>query len=135
MVGPSPSGDGPTSVRSRRIGAFGDPLTDRQTAVLRLASEGLTHRQIARQVGIAEKSVSYLVSEVLVRLGAENITHAVLLGCRAGILDGRPQRHGDHAGFAAHERRGEDPWACVSCAAGERAYRRGRRVARKTRTS
>jgi hypothetical protein len=103
--------------------------------VLRLASEGLSHRQIARQIGIVEKSVSYLVSEVLVRLGAENITHAVLLGCRAGLLDGRPQRHGDHAGFAAHERRGEDPWACESCAEGERAYRRARKAARKTRTS
>jgi DNA-binding CsgD family transcriptional regulator len=130
-VGPSPSGGGPTSIRSRRMGSFGDPLTDRQATVLRLASEGLTHRQIARQLRIRDKSVSYLVSEVLIRLGAENITHAVLLGCRAGILDGRPQRHGDHAGFAAHERRGEDPWACESCAEGERAYRRERRAARK----
>ena len=131
MVGPSPSGGGPASIRARRMGSFGDPLTDRQATVLRLASEGLTHRQIARQLRIRDKSVSYLVSEVLIRLGAENITHAVLLGCRAGLLDGRPQRHGDHAGFAAHERRGEDPWACESCAEGERAYRRERRAARK----
>ncbi|MEU5322946.1 helix-turn-helix transcriptional regulator [Streptomyces sp. NPDC021056] len=122
-------------MRSRRLGSFGDPLTERQATVLRLASEGLTHRQVAHRMGIEEKSVSYLVSAVLVRLGADNMTHAVLLGCRAGILDGRPQRHGDHAGFAAHERRGEDPWACESCAEGERAYRRDRRAARKTRTS
>ena len=131
MVGPSPSGGGPTSIRARRMGSFGDPLTDRQATVLRLASEGLTQRQIAHRLRIRDKSVSYLVSEVLIRLGAENITHAVLLGCRAGILDGRPQRHGDHAGFAAHERRGEDPWACEACAEGERAYRRERRAARK----
>lgn len=135
LVGPSSSSGGPTSMRSRRIGSYGDPLTDRQVTVLRLASEGFTQRQIAHQIGIAEKSVSYLVSEVLVRLGAENITHAVLLGCRAGILDGRPQRHGDHAGFAAHERRGEDPWACTSCAEGERAYRRALRAARRAAAS
>jgi hypothetical protein len=59
-----------------------------------------------------------------------NITHAVLLACQAGLLDGKPRRHGDHAGFAAHQYRGEEP--CEACWAGERAYRRDRKAARKT---
>jgi DNA-binding CsgD family transcriptional regulator len=107
-------------------------LTERQAKTLRLAAEGMTHRQIARQLGIAEKSVSYLVSEVLVRLGAVNMTHAVFLAVQAGVLDPR-RRHGDHAGFIAHQRRGEDPWACeLGCPEGERAYRRERRAARRS---
>ncbi|MFG2359429.1 helix-turn-helix transcriptional regulator [Streptomyces sp. NPDC048521] len=116
---------------SRRIGSFGDPLTDRQLRTLQLAAEGLTQRQMASKLSIQESSVSYLVSEVLVRLGAHNITHAVFLACRDGVLEPR-RRHGDHAGFVAHQRRGEDPWACeLGCPEGERAYRRGRRAARK----
>lgn len=97
--------------------------------MLQLAAYGQTHRQIARDLVIAEKSVSYLVSEVLHRLGANNITHAVFLACQAGILD-PTRRHGDHAGFAAHRYYGEEP--CEACREGERAYRRERRQARKS---
>jgi hypothetical protein len=50
----------------------------------------------------------------------------VLLACHAGILDGRPRRHGDHAGYAAHVYRGEEP--CDACRAGELEYRAGLRA-------
>lgn len=120
LVGPSPSGGGPVP-----------SLTPRQGEVLRLASNGRSYFEIGRAMGIAEKTVSSFMTQIFQRLGARNLPHAVLLGCQAGLLDGRPQRHGDHAGFAAHERRGEDPWGCTACAEGERAYRRGRRAARK----
>ena len=106
-------------------------LTPRQTEVLQLASTGMIYVQIGRALDITENTVDVFMRQIFKRLGATNLPHAVLLGCRAGILDGRPQRHGDHAGFAAHQRRGEDPWACQSCAEGERAYRRDRRAARK----
>lgn len=115
----------------RRIGSLGDPLTSRQLHALQLAAQGLTQREMARELGIQTCSVAYLVSEILVRLGALNITHAVFLACRNGVLDPK-RRHGDHAGFIAHQRRGEDPWACeLGCPEGERAYRRERREARK----
>lgn len=109
-------------------GALGAPLTERQAQTLRMAANGMTHRQIARELGIAEKSVSSLVNEILVRLGAGNMAHAVFLACRDGILDPR-RRHGDHAGFIAHKRRGEVP--CDDCQEGERAYRRAYRAARR----
>jgi len=105
-------------------------LTPRQTEVLELASTGRSYYQIGRALGIAENTVDVLVRQIFRRLDAENLPHAVLLGCRAGVLDGRPQRHGDHAGFAAHRYRGEEP--CEACWEGERAYRRERREARKS---
>ncbi|MFD8839795.1 response regulator transcription factor [Streptomyces griseofuscus] len=124
-----------TTTSSRRQGSLGDPLTERQYRTLQLAAEGLTHRQMAHKLGIQECSVSYLVSEILIRLGASNITHAVFLACRVGLLDPK-RRHGDHAGFIAHQRRGEDPWSCeLGCPDGERAYQRGRREARKAAES
>lgn len=73
------------------------------------------------------------VSErVLRKLNARDMAHAVFIACRLGLLDGRRQRHGDHAGFAAHQRRGEDPWQCELCAAGERTYRHDLKAARRT---
>jgi hypothetical protein len=42
-------------------------------------------------------------------------------------------RHGDHAGYMRHVRRGEDPKTCPhGCHAGELAYRAQRRAARTT---
>ncbi len=117
QVGPSPQSGGPTS------------LTPRQTEVLEHASTGKSYYQIGRALGIAENTVDVLMRQIFRRLGAQNLPHAVLLGCRAGILDGRPQRHGDHAGHAAHVYRGEEP--CDLCKEGERAYRTRRRKARK----
>jgi hypothetical protein len=68
------------------------------------------------------------------KLGATNAPHAVHLAYQAGIF--RRERHGDHAGFTAHIRRGEDPWACTQgCPEGERTYRAERRHARQNPTS
>lgn len=95
-------------------------LTDTEVEVLRRAADGQTYAVIARELGYVENSVSKMASCLARKLGARNITHAVLLGCRAGILNGRPQRHGDHSGYTTHRLRGEEP--CEACKAGERAY-------------
>lgn len=104
-------------------------LTARQTEVLQLAALGKSYHQIGRALSITENTVDVFMRQIFRRLEAENLPHAVLLGCRAGILDGRPQRHGDHAGFIAHKRRGEEP--CWPCKQGESAYQAERRESRK----
>lgn len=112
--------------------AVGGPamyLTARELELLTRVANGETYIQIARDWVVEEVTVRGTGFRVLRKLGANNITHAVLLACRAGILDGRPQRHGDHAGYAAHVYRGEDP--CAACKAGESQYRAERRAARK----
>ncbi|MFG2328286.1 hypothetical protein ACGFMM_01535 [Streptomyces sp. NPDC048604] len=103
-------------------------LTDNELAVIRGAAQGDTYAVIAARHGLHAKSVNKIAFRATRKLGGRNIAHAVLLACRAGILDGRPQRHGDHAGYEAHIRRGEDPKQCQEgCWAGERAYRNGRK--------
>jgi hypothetical protein len=100
--------------------------------VIELAAVGKSYYQIGRALGITENTVDVFMRQLFKRLGAQNLPHAVFLACGAGILDpGR--RHGDHAGFAAHKYRGEEP--CEACWEGERAYRRELRAARKTRKS
>lgn len=110
-------------------GGPGPVLTPNELAVLERAANGATYASIARELGYSEKSVSKIVVRLARKLGANNVTHAVFLAVRAGILD-PSRRHGDHAGFAAHRYRGEEP--CEACWEGERAYRRERRAARKT---
>lgn len=107
-------------------------LTDNELSVLQGAAAGETYSETAARIFITEKSASNVGLRVMAKLGAQTMAQAVLIGCRAGILDGRRQRHGDHAGFMAHQRRDEDP--CDECKAGESAYKASRRAARK-RTS
>jgi DNA-binding CsgD family transcriptional regulator len=100
----------------------GPVLTDNELEVLRRAAGGETYAVIARDLGYQEKSVSKMALRLARKLGANNITHAVHLAHLVGLL--RRERHGDHAGFTAHVRRGEDPWVCKQgCPEGERAYR------------
>lgn len=114
---------------SSRRGPSSRPVTPHQLTALNLASTGHTHKEIARELGIDEKSIGKLMTEIFRKLGARSMPHAVLLACRAGLLDGKPQRHGDHAGFAAHRYRDEEP--CDDCWAGERAYRAEQRQRRR----
>lgn len=105
-------------------------LTAIEADVLRGAADGETYAETAHRIFITEKSVSNVATRIMRKLGARSMPQAVLLACQAGILDGRPQRHGDHAGFAAHRYRQEEP--CDACRAGERAYRTEQRRRRQS---
>lgn len=108
----------------------GPDLTARELEVLRGVAAGRTYRQLAHDWGIAEITVRGYGHRLMAKLGANSIAHAVHLAHGEGLL--RRERHGDHAGFAAHVYRGEDPWACTEgCPEGERAYRAERRAARR----
>ena len=99
-------------------------LTGRERAVILAAASGSSYRDLARQWGIEEITVRGYGHRAIRKLGGQSIAHAVFLACQAGILDGRPQRHGDHAGYEAHRKRGEDPKQCEPCRLGERAHNR-----------
>lgn len=100
----------------------GPSLSQREAEMLRRVANGETYREVARNWGVEEITARTTGVRVMRKLGANTITHAVFLACRAGLLDGRPQeRHGDRPGFRAHERRGEEP--CEACKAGEAEYR------------
>lgn len=61
-------------------------LTTRERQVLELLAGGRTNRQIARDLGVAEKTVKTHVSHVLAKLGVADRTQAALAAVRAGMV-------------------------------------------------
>jgi DNA-binding NarL/FixJ family response regulator len=57
-----------------------EPLSDRQRQVLEGLVEGLSNKEIARQLGISEGTVKMHIAALFRLLGATNRTHAVALG-------------------------------------------------------
>ena len=89
-AGAVPSATGHVVVH-RRPDLCGDrlaALTERERAVLRLIGEGLTNRQIADRMGLAEKTVKNYTSHLLAKLGLERRTQAAILATRLGHPDG-----------------------------------------------
>ncbi|MCW2810101.1 MAG: response regulator transcription factor [Friedmanniella sp.] len=72
----------------RRGGAFvSSDLTGRERQVLGLIADGLSNRQIAAALDLAEKTVKNYVSAILTKLGLERRTQAAVYGdrLRAGV--------------------------------------------------
>jgi DNA-binding NarL/FixJ family response regulator len=59
-------------------------LTTQERNILDLVAEGLTNRQIAEQVHLAEKTVKNYVSNLLSKLGMERRTQAAVYAARLG---------------------------------------------------
>jgi two-component system response regulator DevR len=59
-------------------------LTDQERRVLELVGEGLTNRQIAERLFLAEKTVKNYVTSVLAKLGMQRRTQAVVWVARRG---------------------------------------------------
>jgi two-component system, NarL family, response regulator DevR len=63
-------------------------LTDQERRILELVAEGLTNRQIAEQVHLAEKTVKNYVSSILSKLGMSRRTEAAVFMARLDERDG-----------------------------------------------
>lgn len=57
-------------------------LTNQERRILALIAEGLTNRQIAEQIHLAEKTVKNYVSNLLTKLGMERRTQAAVFAAR-----------------------------------------------------
>jgi DNA-binding NarL/FixJ family response regulator len=71
--------------RIRRERESGDPLrmlTEQERTVLDLIGEGLTNKQIANKMFLAEKTVKNYVSHLLAKLGLERRTQAAVLASK-----------------------------------------------------
>ena len=55
-----------------------DPLTDRETEILRLMAGGFSNKEIANSLGVAEGTIKNHVSSILSKLGVRDRTRAVL---------------------------------------------------------
>lgn len=84
-------GESPLAPRAARVllAARGRPpaterLTPREEEVLALAAEGLGNKQIARRLGISEKTVKAHLTSVFQRIGVQTRTEAALWAQRRG---------------------------------------------------
>jgi DNA-binding NarL/FixJ family response regulator len=64
-----------------------EQLTPREREVLRLIAEGLSNKRIARELGVAEKTVKTHVGHVLAKLELTDRTQAALYAVREGLAD------------------------------------------------
>lgn len=78
----------PTGAPSAPIAAAtgAEALTARELEVLRLLSEGLGNKEIARRLQISEHTVKFHVGAVMAKLGASSRTEAVTLSARRGLI-------------------------------------------------
>ena len=64
-----------------------DNLTPAEVEVLRLIAAGNANKQIADQLAITEDTVKSRVKNILSKLGANDRTHAAMIGVKRGIID------------------------------------------------
>jgi DNA-binding NarL/FixJ family response regulator len=67
--------------------ATDDALTPAEVRVLRLIAEGNANKEIAAQLRISEETVKGQVRNILCKLGANDRTHAAMIGLKRGIIE------------------------------------------------
>ncbi len=64
-----------------------DVLSDRQVEILQMIADGSSTKQVARALGITQKTVHNHLNAIYRRLDTQSLTHAVLSAVRLGIID------------------------------------------------
>jgi DNA-binding NarL/FixJ family response regulator len=67
--------------------ATDDALTPAEIRVLRLIAAGNANKQIAAQLSITEETVKGRVKNIFSKLGANDRTHAAMIGLKRGIIE------------------------------------------------
>lgn len=73
-------------LREVQSGAPPEPLTERETEVLRLLTQGHANKDIALRLQIAEDTAKTHVRHILAKLGVQSRTQAVLIALRLGLV-------------------------------------------------
>jgi DNA-binding NarL/FixJ family response regulator len=67
--------------------ATDDALTPAEIRVLRLIAKGNANKEIAAQLSVSEETVKGQVRNILSKLGANDRTHATMIGVKRGIIE------------------------------------------------
>jgi DNA-binding NarL/FixJ family response regulator len=67
--------------------ATDDALTPAEISVLRLIAAGNANKQIADQLSVTEETIKSRVKCILSKLGANDRTHAAIIGLKRGIIE------------------------------------------------
>ncbi len=63
-----------------------DRLTPRELEVLRQAAAGLSNCEIAKLLGVTERTVKFHVGSIFARLGAKRRSQAIAIAKERGLL-------------------------------------------------
>ncbi len=61
-------------------------LTPREIEILRLIAQGYSNKNIATQLGVSNGIVGNQIYFMMLKLGANNRTHAVIIALRLGLI-------------------------------------------------
>ena len=67
--------------------ATDDALTPGEIDVLRLIAEGNANKEIAALLSVTDETVKGRVRNILAKLGANDRTHAAMIGLKRGIIE------------------------------------------------
>jgi DNA-binding NarL/FixJ family response regulator len=67
--------------------ATDDALNPAEVRVLRLIADGNANKEIAAQLSVSEETVKGQVRNILSKLGANDRTHAAMIGLKRGIIE------------------------------------------------
>ncbi len=67
--------------------ATDDALTPAEIRILRLIAEGNANKEIAAQLSVSEETIKGQVRNILSKLGANDRTHAAMIGVKRGIIE------------------------------------------------
>ena len=81
------------SLRAPKRPTPAEPLTDRERDVLRLIAQGRANKEIARELGIGDRTVRTHVTSILGKLDLVSRTQAAIYAVREGLVDdpGQPR--------------------------------------------
>ena len=63
-----------------------DPLTEREEEILKMVAQGMTNREIAQKLYLAEGTVKNYISTILNKIGARDRTQAALKAKKMGLI-------------------------------------------------
>jgi DNA-binding NarL/FixJ family response regulator len=61
-------------------------LTRRETDVLRATARGLSNKEIARELALAEVTIKLHLSAIFRKMGVRSRTEAAMMAAKAGVL-------------------------------------------------
>ncbi|QAY76113.1 response regulator transcription factor [Sphingosinicella sp. BN140058] len=67
--------------------ALDDPLTERETAILRLVADGRSNKEIARHLALSVDSIKAQLKSIFAKLDVHDRTHAVTIARRRGHIE------------------------------------------------
>lgn len=73
-------------VHTPRSTELGEPLTPRETETLKLLAGGCSNKEIARTLGVEERTAKAHVSNLMAKLGVRSRTQAALYAMREGLV-------------------------------------------------